>query len=343
LVVEYVITEFTPEMAESVHLNSLDEDNRRFIPDEVFETVGDALDTIAELMTLYGKLDAPLVYPILLKSGEQIGHVQSVPIPNGWEIGYHIGKAYTSNGYATEAVTAFLPYIMEQLGITEIAGICRADNYASHRILEKCGFGLEFDSLATNPPQKRLYHGEQHDIRVYRYVAERYNIISVRNNNRYLKRAVDYFASKWSVYRAVYDDSIRHSISTSSPLPRWYLMLDENERIVGSYGLITNDFNSRQDLYPWLAALFIEESERDQQLGSMLLAHATAEARNLGFENIYLETSHVGYYEKYGWKHIGSCYGASGNEHRLYQISCEQYQRRQPKCPEHLLMTSQTI
>ena len=34
-----VITEFSPEMAEDVHLNSLDEDNRRFVPDEVFETV----------------------------------------------------------------------------------------------------------------------------------------------------------------------------------------------------------------------------------------------------------------------------------------------------------------
>ena len=32
------ITEFTPDMAQAVHENSLDEDNRRFVPDEVFET-----------------------------------------------------------------------------------------------------------------------------------------------------------------------------------------------------------------------------------------------------------------------------------------------------------------
>ena len=30
-----IITEFTMDMAEAVHLNSLDEDNRRFVPDEV--------------------------------------------------------------------------------------------------------------------------------------------------------------------------------------------------------------------------------------------------------------------------------------------------------------------
>jgi len=37
-----LITEFDISMAESVHKLSLDEDNRRFIPDEVFESIEDA-------------------------------------------------------------------------------------------------------------------------------------------------------------------------------------------------------------------------------------------------------------------------------------------------------------
>ena len=41
-----IITEFTLDMAESVHINSLDEDNRRFVPDEVFETIDEAKETI---------------------------------------------------------------------------------------------------------------------------------------------------------------------------------------------------------------------------------------------------------------------------------------------------------
>ena len=41
-----VITEFDLTMAESVLKNSLDEDNRRFVSDEVFETVEEAQDTI---------------------------------------------------------------------------------------------------------------------------------------------------------------------------------------------------------------------------------------------------------------------------------------------------------
>ena len=90
-----IIADFTPDMAEDVHLNSLDEDNRRFVPDEVFETVEEARETVAFLMSRYGDDEGPFVHPILLKTGENIGYVQLVNIGEGWELGYHIAKAYT--------------------------------------------------------------------------------------------------------------------------------------------------------------------------------------------------------------------------------------------------------
>ena len=68
-----IITRFTMDMAEAVHLNSLDEDNRRFVPDEVFETVEEAADTVGFLMRVYKNGDGPLVYPTLLKDGTYIG------------------------------------------------------------------------------------------------------------------------------------------------------------------------------------------------------------------------------------------------------------------------------
>ena len=51
-----VITEFTPDIAQVVHDNSLDEDNRRFVPDEVFETVEDAREAVDFLMSKYDRL-----------------------------------------------------------------------------------------------------------------------------------------------------------------------------------------------------------------------------------------------------------------------------------------------
>ena len=143
-----IITDFTMDMAEAVHLLSLDEDNRRFVPDEVFETVEDAADTVEFLMGVYENGGGPLVHPVLPKDGTYIGYVQAVPFDDGtWEIGYHIGAGYTRKGYATEAVKAFLPVIMPQLGLDRIKGICLADNAASVKVMERCGFVKEFEGI----------------------------------------------------------------------------------------------------------------------------------------------------------------------------------------------------
>ena len=153
-----IITRFTMDMVQAVHENSLDEDNRRFVPDEVFETVEEASDTVGFLMGVYENGDGPLVYPILLKDSTYIGYVQAVPFDDGtWEVGYHIGASYTKKGYATEAVKAFLPVIMPTLGLKRMKGICLADNYASRKVMERCGFVKEFEGVGP-------YQGDQRPI-----------------------------------------------------------------------------------------------------------------------------------------------------------------------------------
>lgn len=158
-----VITEFTRDMAEAVHLNSLDEDTRQYLPDEVFETPEEAADTIDFLRSCYESGEGPLVYPVLTREGANVGYVQAVPLDEGgWEIGYHIGGKYTGNGYATEAVRAFLPVIMNRLGIAGLDGICLTANVPSCRVLEKCGFRLEFDGMGS-------YQGQEKPIRKYSF------------------------------------------------------------------------------------------------------------------------------------------------------------------------------
>ena len=152
-----IITDFTENMAEAVHLNSLDEDNRRFVPDEVFETVEDARETVQFLMSRYGGTEGPFVHPILLKTGENIGYVQMVPVDEGWELGYHVAKDHTGNGYATEAVRAFLPAMAEQLNLSRVWGICLAANAASARVMDKCGFVNVFRGMGP-------YQGAQREI-----------------------------------------------------------------------------------------------------------------------------------------------------------------------------------
>ena len=84
-----ILTEMTMGMAMDVQKNSLDEDVRRFVPDEVFETLEDAQETLAFLISRYGAADGPLVYALITKDGEKnIGYGQLIPIGDGkWEIG----------------------------------------------------------------------------------------------------------------------------------------------------------------------------------------------------------------------------------------------------------------
>ncbi|NLB27355.1 MAG: GNAT family N-acetyltransferase [Clostridiaceae bacterium] len=155
-----IIKDLDESMAASVHLNSLDGDNRRFLPDEVFESPEEALSAIRHLISCYQSQDGPFVYAVLLKTGHQIGHVQLVKIREGWEIGFHTGQAYGCQGYATEAVKAYLPFIMDQVDTPVIYGICDQENLASRKVMEKCGFLLAYEGIDS-------YQGEERPICKY--------------------------------------------------------------------------------------------------------------------------------------------------------------------------------
>ncbi len=144
-------------------------------------------------------------------------------------------------------------------------------------------------------------------------------IISIRENPGYKDKAIGYFQRKWpTVYPKIYEDCIIHSLTTRNPLPQWYLLENEGE-IIGCAGLITNDFISRMDLYPWVCAIFIEEKYRGNNYGSLLIDKAKRDAKDAKFEYLYLSTDHIGYYEKFGFGYIGQGYHPWGDESRIYQ------------------------
>lgn len=151
-----VITDLTMDMAEDIQRNSQDEDNRRFVPDEVFDTVEKASETVAWLIQAAKGTEGPFLYPVLTRTGENIGYVQACMAEDGWEVGYHIAKPYTGHGYATEALGAFLPFVMDKLHINHVDGIVLEENVASQRVLEKCGFELEFSGVASYQGQPRV-------------------------------------------------------------------------------------------------------------------------------------------------------------------------------------------
>ena len=149
-------------MAQTVYENSQDDDTRRFVPDEVYDSVEEAREAIDFLMSRYDTNDGPFVYPVITNdSGKNIGYVQLCKLEledeEVWEIGYHIAKNFTGKGYATEAVKAFLPAMAKKFNIKEVYGICLAENLASIRVLEKCGFTQIYEGLEN-------YQGKEEQI-----------------------------------------------------------------------------------------------------------------------------------------------------------------------------------
>ena len=64
------------------------------------------------------------------------------------------------------------------------------------------------------------------------------NIISLREQPLYLEKSIAYFQKTWATPHTekIYEDCLRQRLHSPNPLPQWYL------------------------LYPWLAALFIEDN-----------------------------------------------------------------------------------
>lgn len=120
-----------------------------------------------------------------------------------------------------------------------------------------------------------------------------------------IETAIDYIHKKWGNENnyAFYKDAIYFSSLPGKPLPQFFLLL-KKEQIIGCSALISNDFISRHDLYPWLACLFIDQNERGNEYGKLLIEHTVEAAKQADFPNIYLTTSLEGYYEKYGWQRI---------------------------------------
>jgi GNAT superfamily N-acetyltransferase len=145
-------------------------------------------------------------------------------------------------------------------------------------------------------------------------------IVKLQDRNSQFEKAIQVFWRQWGNEKnyKFYEDAMIHSCTTSSDIPRFYVAIEKGH-IIGTYALLRNDLNSRQDLCPWLACLYVEEEHRGREIGSKLLQHGLKEAAKKGYEKLFLSTDLENYYEKYGWRNCGVVYGVSGGHIKLYE------------------------
>lgn len=103
--------------------------------------------------------------------------------------------------------------------------------------------------------------------------------------------------------RALFASIVEHS-QTPGALPITFVAV-EGERLLGTVGLWRCDLISRQDLYPWMAALYVAPEARGQGLAGKLQQHVIGYARAQGYTELFLYSACRDFYERFGWQYIG--------------------------------------
>ena len=117
----------------------------------------------------------------------------------------------------------------------------------------------------------------------------------------------------------------KHSLCTKNRLPQTFIALTDNKP-VGMYQIaMTDDLYSRPDIYPWLANVYIDEKYRGRGICRELMNTVKVNAKNIGLSELYLYTSHIGLYEKFGWEFIENVntFRKESPIERLYKLNID--------------------
>lgn len=138
------IRKFVVEDAKRLYENHLEEEVKKWIPNESYADMEETQGAINFYVDCVNNSHLPYVLAVELKeTGELIGDtgVNEVEGKAGEvEIGYGICKKYSGKGYATELLKAMTEFIVSTFEMHVLYGRVMRGNNASIRVLEKNGY-----------------------------------------------------------------------------------------------------------------------------------------------------------------------------------------------------------
>ncbi|ENA0609462.1 GNAT family N-acetyltransferase [Enterobacter bugandensis] len=147
------------------------------------------------------------------------------------------------------------------------------------------------------------------------------NILPLHAAPQFAEQVIDWI---WRAFgdglpREFFQSVIDHSQAPDA-LPITFVAV-EGERLLGTVGLWRCDLITRQDLYPWLAALYVDEAARGKGLAGTLQQHVIAYAARAGYDELHLWSACRDFYERYGWRYIGDALEYPNTRVHLYRYS----------------------
>jgi N-acetylglutamate synthase-like GNAT family acetyltransferase len=143
----------------------------------------------------------------------------------------------------------------------------------------------------------------------------------------YLEKLTDWFYEWWGKRNNSPREGVAVFISNmlcADKVPVTYIATIDGE-IVGCFQIVMQDgIWTLPNIYPWLSNVYVDESQRGKGICAAMMKQVKQVCKKLGLAQLYLYTSHVGLYEKYGWEFIQvvNTYGASdAQQKRLYKLT----------------------
>ena len=150
-----ILREF--EKSDGIHFYSLNNDPEviKYTGDPTFTSVSEAEEFI-ENYSVYRDFGYGRWAVCLKETQEFLGFcgLKFHPKEKITEVGFRFFKNQWNKGYATESTLACLSYGFSELNLNEIYAHVHIKNFASQRVIEKCGLHFVKEILYDNQPTK---------------------------------------------------------------------------------------------------------------------------------------------------------------------------------------------
>jgi GNAT superfamily N-acetyltransferase len=134
-------------------------------------------------------------------------------------------------------------------------------------------------------------------------------IIDLKQVSDYLATLAQWHQKEWAYLNP--GETLEQRMTRMQPylnqcfIPSTFIARDTT--LLGSAAIVENDMSGEpplsQPLTPWLASVFVAPEYRQMGIGTKLVRHVMAQAKQQGVETLYLYTPDKSkFYEKLGWR-----------------------------------------
>lgn len=128
------------------------------------------------------------------------------------------------------------------------------------------------------------------------------------DHREHIPRLAEWLHTQWGYLHE--NDSVERRASrlearaTRGGVPVTFVAVD-GETLLGSASLVADDLETRPELTPWLASVFVAPEHRGRGVASALVQRVVEEARSSGIDRLYLwTTDQERLYARLGWEPV---------------------------------------